>query len=519
MKRKRWLVTGAVTVILAAVLLFTSNWRATNNAAQAQEMETAVAFIGNLSTSATASGQLLPQRAAILSASTVAQVAEVTVRLGDAVQPGDLLLQLDSTNLQFDLASGETTLALARARLGDLLTPAADSDIASAQASLASAQAQLDDLLAGPSDTEIALSETVVDSAAAQLYSSVAELNSTQNSVDQSQITAAEANLLAAQAQLDHAVEVNEENPNEANHQDRLRAEQAVASAQAQLDDLLDGPSVSAAQSSVAAASARVEGSQIDLDSTLSGASVAEIASAEAAVAQQAASLANLLAGPTDEEIRAAEAEVTQAELTLAEAQETLAEASIVAPFAGIVTAVYVSEGEIASGPVVELVDSNSLELILSVDEIDIGSFDVGQPAIVTLEAWPDREFDGEIVAIAPSAADATSAQVTYDVHLAYQADDLPTLIGLTADANLITAQRQDVLLVPNSAITPDRAASKYYVNVQQADGTFRQVEVSIGLRDGDNTQVTAGLVEGDVLHLVTSQPVEDLIGNRPFGR
>ncbi|WP_420631778.1 efflux RND transporter periplasmic adaptor subunit [Candidatus Leptofilum sp.] len=518
MNRKRWLAVGAGAAILVAVLLFTVNRNATNNEAEAQEAETAVAVIGDLSASATASGQLLPQREAVLAANTTASITEVAVRLGDVVQPGDLLVQLDTTDLQFDVANAEQSLALAQARLDDLLAPAAAADIANAEAALASAQAQLDDLLAGPSETEIALSEAAIDSAEAQLYTSVADLNSSQNSIDQSQITAAQANLLAAQQQLDRAVELNEENPTEANHQARMQAEQAVANAQAQLDALLAGPDVAASQNSVAAANARVEGSEIDLDSTLAGATAAEIANAEAAVAQQQANLADLLAGPTAEQIRAAEAEVAQAELNLADAEEALAEASIVAPFAGVVTAVYVSEGEIASGPVIELVDSNSLELVLSVDEVDIGSFDVGQPAIVTLEAWPEREFESKIVTIAPSASDENSALVTYNVHLAYQADDLPTLIGLTANANLITAQRDDVLLVPNAAITPDRAAGKYFVDVQQADGTFRQVEVAIGLRDGENTQITAGLAEGDILRLVTSQPTEEIDGPGPFG-
>ncbi|MEZ4589551.1 MAG: efflux RND transporter periplasmic adaptor subunit [Chloroflexota bacterium] len=514
MNNKRWLTVGTAFTLLALLLMSCTG----NNATEATETETAVAFTGDLSASATASGQLLPQREAILTASTAAPVTQVAVRLGDTVQPGDLLVQLDTADLQFDLANAEQSLALAQARLDDLLAPATAADIASAEAALASAQAQLDDLLAGPSNTEIALSEAAIASAQAQLNASVADLNSAQNSVSQSQILAAEANLLAAQQQLDRAIEVNEENPTEANHQARLQAEQTVANAQAQLDALLAGPSVAASQSSVAAASARVDGSQIDLDSTLAGATAATLANAEAAVAQQEANLANLLASPTAEQIRAAEAELTQAELNLADAQEALADAAIVAPFAGVVTAVYVTEGEIASGPVLELVDSQSLAVVLSVDEVDIGSFALGQPAIVTLEAWPEREFESEIVAIAPSASDASSALVTYDVHLAYQAEDLPTLIGLTADANLITAQRDGVLLVPNAAITPDRAAGKYYVDVQQADGSFRQVEVSIGLRDGENTQITAGLAEGDVLRLVTSQPTEEFNGPGPFG-
>jgi HlyD family secretion protein len=274
---------------------------------------------------------------------------------------------------------------------------------------------------------------------------------------------------------------------------------------------------MNAAQSSVAAATARLEGSQIDLDSTLAEASAADIANAQASVAQAEAALANLLAGPTPEEIRAAEAEVAQAELALDDAAEALAKATIRAPFDGVITAVYVTEGEIASGAVVELVDSGSLEVVLSVDEVDIGSFAVGQPARITLEAWPERAIESEIVAIAPSANNDSSALVTYDVRLAYRADDLPTLIGLTANANLITAQRSDVLLVPNRAITPDRAAGKYYVT--RADGEV--VEVTIGLRDEANTQITSGLNEGDELLIETAQPVQGLLpqpGDGPFG-
>ncbi|MAT95914.1 MAG: hypothetical protein CL608_02005 [Anaerolineaceae bacterium] len=519
MNKKRWLTVGIVTAVFAAVLLIGSSLNRTNaESAAAQDVATAVAFIGDLSASASASGQLLPQREAVLTADTMAHVVSVPVRLGDSVQPGDLLVQLDAIDLEFDVANAQQTVTLAQARLDDLLAPTSAAEIASAEAALASAQAQLDDLLAGPSATEIALSEAAIASAQASLASSVADLNSTQSSIEQSQITAAEASLLAAQQQLESAVEANEDNPTAATHEARRQAEQAVANAQAQLDELLAGPSAGAAQSSVAAANARLAGSQIDLDSTLAGATTAEIANAKASVAQAEASLADLLDGPTQEEIRAAEAEVAQAELTLADAEEALAEATIRAPFAGVVTAVYVSEGEIASGPVVELVDGNSLEVVLSVDEVDIGSFAVGQPASITLEAWPDRAITSEIVAIAPSASDANSALVTYDVHLAYQADDLPTLIGLTANANLITAQRQDVLLVPNAAITPDRAVGKYFVDVQQADGSFRQVEVSIGLRDDENTQITSGLTEGDILQLVTSQPTQNFGGPGSFG-
>ena len=107
---------------------------------------------------------------------------------------------------------------------------------------------------------------------------------------------------------------------------------------------------------------------------------------------------------------------------------------------------------------------------------------------------------------------------MTYDVHLAYQSDELPLLIGLTGNANLITDQREDVLLIPNAAVTPNRTTGQYFVELQRSDGSFQQVEVSIGLRDSENTQILSGLAEGDVLRLVTSQPTEAVTGPGPFG-
>jgi multidrug efflux pump subunit AcrA (membrane-fusion protein) len=90
---------------------------------------------------------------------------------------------------------------------------------------------------------------------------------------------------------------------------------------------------------------------------------------------------------------------------------------------------------------------------------------------------------------------------VTYEVHLRVEAGDLPVLTGMTANAELITAQREDVLLVPNRAITADRQAGKYYVNLVQGDSIVK-TEVTIGLRDRDFTEITDGLNEGDELFI-----------------
>ncbi len=72
----------------------------------------------------------------------------------------------------------------------------------------------------------------------------------------------------------------------------------------------------------------------------------------------------------------------------------------------------------------------------------------------------------------------------------------------MSAEADLITAARTGVLLAPTAAITPDREAGKYYVNRVRtgADGvrTTERVEVTIGLKDGNWTEITSGLRAGD---------------------
>jgi multidrug efflux pump subunit AcrA (membrane-fusion protein) len=81
----------------------------------------------------------------------------------------------------------------------------------------------------------------------------------------------------------------------------------------------------------------------------------------------------------------------------------------------------------------------------------------------------------------------------------------------MTANADLITSERDNVLLVANRAITADRSAGKYYVHRLNGD-TVEEVEVTIGLRDSVHTEITSGLQRGD--QLVMNYVEDDF----PFG-
>ncbi|MCA9960986.1 MAG: HlyD family efflux transporter periplasmic adaptor subunit, partial [Anaerolineales bacterium] len=505
------------------------------------------AFIGDLSAAATASGEVVTQRDARITPLASGTVAHVYVAVGDQVEAGDVLLELETADLQRALASAQQSLLIQENNLAKLLEPAAAADIAAAEASVANAQATLASLQAGPTPEEIAGVEADVRAANADIAAANARLNNLTSAPDPDALYAAQLELELAQTAATQAAEQHSTilvtEPNDFLSEDdlaeievslRTQAVQAnaqLAAAQEALDQLQNGDanSIASAQASVAAAVAQRDLAQLQLDQLLAGASAAQIAAAESNVAQAQANLDALQRGPTDAQIVAAEVAIEQARVSVQRAEINLERATLTAPFAGTVTAVHVNEGEIASGIVIELVDTHNLEVILSVDEVDLADLSVGQPAAITLETWPDDELDGRITAIAPAATSDNSALVTYDVYLSLGETDLPVLVGMTANADITTRRSEDVLLLPNAAINVDRSAGTYSVHKVTRNGdqpiSISETTITIGLRDGQYTQITSGLqagdevMVGDVLPVFTFGPGNGDPGNGgPFG-
>lgn len=508
-KRKRiyWIIgIAVVALVLVGAFFFIRNQQAQLAQTTADQQETVTAFIGDLSASATASGAVSPSQEAALSVDMPGLVEAVQVRVGDHVNADDVLMQLDTSALAINLAIAEQNLKLKEANLADLVQEPTDAEIASANSALLSAQAQLDDLLSGPSAEEIAAQEANLQAAQANVWSSSAQLSQAQNAIKPADIAAAEAGLTAAEANLKSVELQYTRNPAEDDvtaNTALAQAREQVASAQAALDNLLAGPDVNqlgSVQASLSASAAQRDAAEANFNKLNSGATAAQIAGAEAQVAQAQASLDSLLDGATDAQISAAEAEVTQAKINVADAQAAFDNMTITAPFAGVITAVNYSEGEFASGPAIEIVDDSSLEVILEVDEVDVGNLEVGQTATINMETWPDVDIASEVTTIVPSAlTQPGSSLVIYEVHLSLGETDLPILVGMTANANLITAEKDNVLLVPNQAINADRSTGTFSVNLKVGD-TVEKVPVTLGLRDNRNTEISSGLQEGDVL-------------------
>lgn len=462
------------------------------------DLETTTVERGTLIASVSASGTIEAERRMALTFKTPGRVAEIYVETGDQVSAGDPLVQLDTEELELQVAQAQAGLTIAEAQLAQLEAGALDEDLAAAEAGYESAQAQLEKLRAGPEDAEVEAARANVESAQRNLSKVLSgptqfEKDRTKRDLDQ-----AKNQLYSAQSQRDAACgqSLSSAQCDQAEAQ-VLIAQVSVDQAAAVLEELKTQPDAAA----VASARAQYAQAQAQLRQLVNGASEAELASAQAQVSQAKAQLEKLKVGARNEERAVSQAQIEQARVGLRQAELALKNATLTAPIDGTVAQVGTTEGELISQsqPAVVLINMSGFKIDLAIDETDIGKIKTGQPVTISLDAFPDEELTGEVMEVSP-AGTATQGIVTYSVTVRPDPTDVEVKPGMTAGVDIVVAEKENVLLVPNRAIRTEQG--KRVVVVPSGEGT-RTVEVEIGLRNEQVVEITSGLSEGD--RVVTS--------------
>jgi len=215
--------------------------------------------------------------------------------------------------------------------------------------------------------------------------------------------------------------------------------------------------------------------------------------------------LSELESGADPYQIRLAELQVASAELNLDQRRADLEAAELRAPMDGVITSSDIEIGDtvIAGQPVITLLDEKSLTAELTVDEIDIGKLQVGQPVTLTLDAYPDIALQGVIdqIGILPHQR---SGVVSYSVraHL-LEPTSIAIRQGMTVNAVVTVQEVPDLLLIPSWAVRTDQATGDVYT-YRLKDGIPERVTLQIGLFNETWSEVRAGLEEGDTVALVS---------------
>lgn len=454
MTRGRIITVVIVVAALIGLVVFFAVREAPRllSADEETQYQTAVIARGDVAFKIGSSGNASARQIAVISWKTSGEVASVAVTVGDRVEADQLLASLSPTSLSADLLQAKGQLVEAQRALDELREVQATR--AEAWNAVVSAQKALNDVRAA-----VALLD--------QPNASPTNLEAAQAAYNLalSQVDAAEAMYSLVQGQPLDSVP-------------RLQAAAQLERAYSQRDNAL----------------INLEYARGKPDDQTARRVQAELALAEANLEEAQREWERVKDGPSQEDIRAAE-------LWIESITYNLAKASLNAPINGTVTELFIKIGDVVNSgtQAVRIDDFSERHVLVEVPEVDIVLVRPGQPAELTFDALPGREFHGEVIKVS-RVGRQDAGGIHFEVEVRMTDDDDSVQPGLTAAVNVIVEERKDVVMIPNRALRRSNGQQVVYL---LRDGSPVMVPVTTGLSDEDNSELLEGdLRVGDVVVL-----------------
>ncbi len=469
---------------------------------------------GSLSSTLSVVGQLEAEQSSALAFDYVdgsTELLTLAVQAGNTVTQGQVLATIDPAPYQQALDQAKSDLQAAEESLADLQAPAtalaiAQADTALARAEQTLAQAKAD--LAGLQNPDLTDLENAVLDAQDNLtllaiQDDLAGRDSLAKSERDLQYSVAWYQRRIAELQA-LAVPTVEQSDELAEDQEALAEAQIdLARVQMQRELARQARAAELTQAQVLLAAAQEALAEAQTGSDALTLTQAQLAVHQAEVGVQAAQEArqSLDEGADEVKLAAAQAAVDKKRLAVSQAQAALDGAQMVAPFDGVILETYVSAGAqiSANTTILELANLSTQRVVASVDETTIRQVSEGQSASVVFDAFPGQTFSGQVLAV-PLQGSLQGGVMVYEVPISLTgADDLPLLIGMTANVEIHAGDTNNALLVPTMALQQNNG--QYQVLVSNPDDPAAEPEavtVLVGLSDGAYTEVTGNLSAGD---------------------
>ncbi|MEA3397502.1 MAG: efflux RND transporter periplasmic adaptor subunit, partial [Chloroflexota bacterium] len=303
--------------------------------------------------------------------------------------------------------------------------------------------------------------------------------------------------------------------------QEVLAAEAALAVARAKLADLKAGArpeEIAQAKESVRHFEDCTTFTKADLDRTASlvdsGALPAELVEKarvshvkcqtqlEAAKEQ----LAMLEAGPTQTEIAVAQAAVDEAAAKRSLAQAKLDECLLKAPFAGVITEVFVRPGDLATprAPLLKMMDPSSLVVQAGLPESCAADIDKDTEVTVRLDAYPNKTFKAKIERIYPRL-ELDSRTRIIEAKIIEPAQLIPRLFARISVRGRVA---DDAVVIPDAAIITTPRGDKVVYVIKEGKANMRKV--TIGLEQGQSVQIIDSVQAGEMVVVAGNLNLKD---------
>ena len=393
-------------------------------------------------------GTIRPAQQLNLSFTANGPLEAVGVELGSAVKANDVVAQLDTSELLLSLQEAQANVVIQQASLKQAITEN-EQQISQAEITLQTKTLQLEKArLEGP-DAAAAIARTNLNQLDLQINQSKA-----QNPLPD--VAAAEAELRRTEVLYGQAKEDYERVLNQHWRTQEELDPYGLALAQAEADLKKARAALAASRNSQQAHGLGVdvldtqkEKAEIELDQQLSNQQSYRVTLAMLTTQVEAAQLEldNLRAqhadyqDQTDKTVTQAEARLRQAQLAVKRLEQQLQDATLRAPFNGVISAVYLHRGEWAQAgaPVVEIIDTGRWRVeTKNVSELDIARIKIGQEAIVRVMAFQNEVVKGKVLTISPVAV-VQQGDTTYTLVIELEDTRLNLLPGMNTQVEILT--------------------------------------------------------------------------------
>ena len=228
----------------------------------------------------------------------------------------------------------------------------------------------------------------------------------------------------------------------------------------------------------------------------------------EGSTVEKDAILLQLTGDDLTEAIQSASETLQSAQISMENMQDTMSNYTITAPISGTIIEKDAKQGDaMTSGTTLCIIyDLSYLEMQINVDELQISSLTVGQKVQITADAVQSKTYIGTVTRVSMKGT-ANGGTTTYPVTI--QLDDIDGLRpGMNANAEIVVAEANNVLTVPNAAIvrgdyvlvTQDSPSASNADETMTAPDGYVYVPVQTGVSDDDYTEITSGLKDSDTI-------------------
>ena len=505
-ERKWWIVAGIVLVVVIVLV-------AMRNGNEAEE--NVVVMRGDVISEVSITGQVKPARNIDLAFEKSGRISRVAVEVGQEVGRGSTLVVQENSELQAQLVQAEATLKQQQAKFDELTKGTRPEELAAKLAELEKAREDLEGYysdVVNVANDAFAKADDAVRNKADAIFTNPDSSTPTPNfTITDSQ---AQVDVIAYRVLVRDELSVwrNELTvargtlPREDLEALLLASERHISTVRIFLTKALD-----ATNKATGVAVATLDAYKLNINTGLTNVNTAASSGSakRQAIATQKFTVSKIqseydikVTGATAEQLTAQEALVEQAEGQVQYYLSQIGKTILRAPFAGMVTKIVNREGEIvsANAPVVSVVGEGKYDIETYVAESDIAKVKTGNAARVTLDAYGSGVLFEAAVTQIDLSETLIEGVATFKTMLQFSEGDSRILPGLTANVDIMSERKENVLYVPTRNVIT-RNGKRFIAVIPAGEKAAEEVEVKIGIRGSDGrTELVSGLNEGDVL-------------------